>query len=405
VKVLFMVLDGLADISHPELGWMTPLQAAATPNLDRLALEGGCALMYPLGPGICPSSEASHWRMFGYEREELPGRTFLHALDAGLPLEHGDSLFMFNLVPVEHRPEGEFVLDETAVPIEDICAAWADRLGRLAPGNMALHYMGGIEFIAVVKGGSSHVQPTDPFYHHYPIKSLRALEGWEGDESTAETVDTLRRFKETAEDRLEMEAGGWQAPLGLIMKWPSRADEVDSFEQRNGMRAAAVVSTPCFRGMGELLSIRVRNVDEGEAGVELEAKLLAAGELFREGTEFVFVHSKHADEAAHRGDPVNKKDVIEAMDRALSFHGELWEDPDLLAVITADHSTPATYDKRVLHGGDPVPVLFHGRMVRRDGLECFDEVSAASGGMGQLEGKDLMPLMLYLSLRAPFYTS
>jgi 2,3-bisphosphoglycerate-independent phosphoglycerate mutase len=44
-------------------------------------------------------------------------------------------------------------------------------------------------------------------------------------------------------------------------------------------------------------------------------------------------------------------------------------------------------------------------MVRRDGLDHFDEVSAVTGSLGQLTGRDLMPLVLYLSRRAPFYTS
>ncbi len=178
MKVLFLVFDGLGDMSHPELNWMTPLQAADTPNLDRLTREGGCALMYPLRPGICPSSEISHWSMFGYERDELPGRSFLHALDADLPMEKGDALFMFNLVPVERRSEGVFVLDESVVPIKEICSQWAEKLGRLAPENMSLHYMGGIEFIAVVRDGSWHISPTDPFYHHYPVKDLRAEDSW-----------------------------------------------------------------------------------------------------------------------------------------------------------------------------------------------------------------------------------
>jgi pimeloyl-ACP methyl ester carboxylesterase len=59
---------------------------------------------------------------------------------------------------------------------------------------------------------------------------------------------------------------------------------------------------------------------------------------------------------------------------------------------------------RVIHGGDPVPVLFHGRTVRRDAVEHFDEVSAAAGGMGQIAGSDLMPVIRYLSRRAGFFT-
>lgn len=404
MKILFLVMDGMADISHPELDWATPLQAADTPVLDHLAREGCCALMYPLEPGICPSSEVAHWSMFGYAPGEFPGRAYLHALATGLPLRRGDALFMFNLVPVERKPEGVFVLDESDVPIEDICADRAERLGRLAQGDLALYYMGGIEFIAVVKGGSAHLKPTDPFLHPRPVGELRAADGWEEDEKTAGTVRILQGFMDAAGEWLEAGADRRRGDLGLIMKWPSRAVEAEAFERRHGMRAAAVVSTPCFQGMGALLSMRVLYIEEGEAEAELRAKLQAAQDLFREGWEFVFVHTKHADEAAHRGDPAAKKGIIAALDRALSYCEGLWGDQDLLAVITADHSTPTTLDPRVIHGGDPVPVLFHGRTVRRDGLPSFDEVSAASGGMGQLYGRDLMPLISYLSRRAPFNT-
>jgi 2,3-bisphosphoglycerate-independent phosphoglycerate mutase len=73
-------------------------------------------------------------------------------------------------------------------------------------------------------------------------------------------------------------------------------------------------------------------------------------------------------------------------------------------VVTSDHSTPTTRDVRVIHGGDPVPVLFHGSTVRRDAVERFDEVSATAGGMGQIAGSDLMPVVRYLSRRARFFT-
>jgi 2,3-bisphosphoglycerate-independent phosphoglycerate mutase len=209
---------------------------------------------------------------------------------------------------------------------------------------------------------------------------------------------------ENAEEALGRGAGAGGPDLGLIMKWPSRAGTVEPFEERHGMRAAAVVSTPCFSGMAVLLSMRLERVGEGEAAVELAEKLRVAGDLLDEGWEFVFVHTKQADEAAHRGDPVAKKEIIEAMDGALAECGISWEDPDLLTVITADHSTPTARDPRIIHGGDPVPVLFHAVTARRDGLVGFDEVSAASGAMGQLRGRDLMPVILYLTRKAPFYT-
>jgi 2,3-bisphosphoglycerate-independent phosphoglycerate mutase len=206
-----------------------------------------------------------------------------------------------------------------------------------------------------------------------------------------------------AGEALAREEAG-RGEMGLIMKWPSRAAAVEGFRERHGMDAAAVVSTPCFEGMGKLLGMRVAKSGEEGAEEDLAAKLAAAEGLLAGGSEFVFVHSKHADEAAHTGDPGAKVDAIEGFDRALASFPRLFDDPELLTVVTSDHSTPTTRDPRVIHGGDPVPVLFHGVTVRRDGTCAFDEVSAAAGGMGQILGRDLMPLVLYLSRRAPFYT-
>jgi len=404
LRVMLLVLDGLADVSHPGLGWRTPLQAAETPTLDRLAREGCCALMYPLAPGVCPSSEIAHWSIFGYRPEEFPGRAYLHALDAGLPCRDGDALFMFNLVPVVEREGRVFVSGGSGLDMAEVCSRKEALLRKCAPPGMELFYMGEIEFIAIVRGGSAKVASTDPFLHRRPVGEIRAVEGWEEETGTARSVDALRRFVSSAERALADESGPGGIRLGLIMKWTSRAARVMSFEERHGMKAAAVVSTPCFRGMGELLSMRVHNVARSGAGEDMEEKLSSAERLLEEGHELVFVHTKHPDEAAHTGDPRAKVSVIEELDGALSRAEDLLGREDLLTVITCDHSTPTTDDPRLIHGGDPVPVLFHGVTVRRDGLDAFDEVRAAGGGMGQLSGSDLMPLVLYLSRRAPFFT-
>lgn len=404
LKVLLVVMDGLADVSQPGLGWRTPLQAAETPFMDRLAREGCSALMYPLSPGICPSSEVAHWSIFGYRPQEFPGRAYLHALDAGLPCREGDALFMFNLVPVVEKDGMVFVKDSPGLDMAEICSQKEALLRGCALQGMELFYMGGIEFIAVLRGGSAMVSPTDPFLHHYPVGDIRAVEGWEKDAETAQSVETLRAFVSSAEKALAAESGCGGMRLGLIMKWPSKATKVESFEERYGMRAAAVVSTPCFRGFGKLLSMRVEDVARERAGEDMEQKLSAASELLERGYEFVFLHTKHPDEAAHTGEPGDKMRVIEELDRAFSGASDLLDRRDLLTVITCDHSTPTARDPRLIHGGDPVPVLFHGATVRRDGVDAFDEVRAAGGGMGQLRGGDLMPLVLYLSRRARFFT-
>jgi 2,3-bisphosphoglycerate-independent phosphoglycerate mutase len=342
--------------------------------------------------------------MFGYFPEEFPGRAYLHAIAADLPCEEGDALFMLNLVVVEKRLRGLYVVDGAPAPPPGVCSEWVERLNGLAPEGISLYHMGGIEILAVVEGGSRHLRPTDPFIRSRPVADLAPAVGWEGDDATGSTIASLKRLVSAVERGGGAENDRSPANLGLIMKWPSEAAAVEAFAERHGMRAAAVVSSPCFQGMGTLLSMRVETAEDGDAEAELRAKMGIARDLFREGWEFVFVHTKQADEAAHGGDPAAKKEVIASMDRALSGCDDMWRDEELLAVITCDHSTPTTLDSRVIHGGDPVPLLFHAATVRRDGLVLFDEVAAAGGGMGQLRGKDLMPMILYLARRADFYT-
>ena len=54
-----------------------------------------------------------------------------------------------------------------------------------------------------------------------------------------------------------------------------------------------------------------------DTAADFSAKLHAADELFQQGYEFVHLHSKGPDVAAHRKDPLGKQGAIEAIDRTL----------------------------------------------------------------------------------------
>ena len=91
--------------------------------------------------------------------------------------------------------------------------------------------------------------------------------------------------------------------------------------------------------------------------------------------------------------PRPKKTVIEALDAGISSAiAPLAEDPEVLLVVTADHSTPSSGP--LIHSGEWVPVLFSGPNVRRDGVDRFDEVAAAGGALGCLRGLELMQMLV-----------
>src|SRR5438046_1804810 len=66
-KLALIVLDGLGDVATREQGYLTPLEAAATPNLDALAKDSAHGRMIPTAPGITPGTGPVHRASFGYD--------------------------------------------------------------------------------------------------------------------------------------------------------------------------------------------------------------------------------------------------------------------------------------------------------------------------------------------------
>jgi len=115
--------------------------------------------------------------------------------------------------------------------------------------------------------------------------------------------------------------------------------------------------------------------------------------------DFFHVHTKTPDQAAHKGDPLLKRDVITSLDQGLDqLVAALETREDLLVAVTADHSTPS--DSTLIHSGEPVPVMLVGAKVRRDQVNAFDEIQAAQGCVGPLRGDELMRLLLNYADRA-----
>ena len=86
-KILYVILDGLGDEPHPDLGDKTPLEAAATPNLDSLARRGRNGIVVTVGEGIAPESDIAVFAILGYDpHTQHAGRGPLEALGAGLEM-------------------------------------------------------------------------------------------------------------------------------------------------------------------------------------------------------------------------------------------------------------------------------------------------------------------------------
>ena len=66
MKYVLVHGDGLADWPRQDLGGRTPLQAAATPNLDALAQNGELGLVTVQADGLIPNSDITELSLLGY---------------------------------------------------------------------------------------------------------------------------------------------------------------------------------------------------------------------------------------------------------------------------------------------------------------------------------------------------
>src|SRR5256714_3283270 len=133
-KLVLAVLDGLGDVATREQGFVTPLEAAHTPNLDALACDSAQGRMLPVAPGITPGSGPGHLGLFGYDPLEFQvGRGVIEALGLGLELRAGDIAARANFCTLDGKG---IVTDRRAGRIEtpvceELCALLTSKIKKV----------------------------------------------------------------------------------------------------------------------------------------------------------------------------------------------------------------------------------------------------------------------------------
>lgn len=420
-RVVLILMDGLADRRWPALGGKTPLEAAQTPNLDKLASSGLTGLMHPLGRGLAPSSELAHFALFGYPLDAYPGRGVFEALGNDLPVDDGD-VVLHGICASVVRDGSRLKLVERIVSApDDVCRELVGSIGTFVYEGLEIKavFTRNSQAIIYIQGGAAkEITDSDPYYVGRPVSAVLPVK-ISGSRMDIDDIETARRTARALSGFLiqtyraldnhpineQRRAAGVNPINFLLTKWPGMKRSLKTFKEQNGFEAASVCSYPVYRGLVKSLGMRVIDIPYGdEPGDDLLERLRAAERALDEGMDFVHVHTKAPDDAGHEKDPVLKKEVIEKIDKACGylFDSRLIAD-DVLLVVTADHATPSGTD--LIHSGDPVPLLMVGESAWRDSVGQFGETACVSGGLGQLTGFDFMPTILNYSNRIRYLGS
>jgi 2,3-bisphosphoglycerate-independent phosphoglycerate mutase len=404
MKIILIILDGIGDRSYRILNYRTPLQAAQTSNMDMLARLGGNGLFHASFPGQCLPSENAHYLLFGYDMTTFPGRGLLEAVGAGISFDDSDILCMAHLSSISKK-EGISILARGRKAIkgedEEIFQLYDSISSYETDGiKFRLERTGFNDGILVASGEvSPYISDSDPMTVGRPMAMVKPMKGNPEPNASLRTAKAINKYlahchRELSEhpvNKLLVEKGLPRANF-LATQRAGRRIVQQSFYDRWGLRGMMVSSGSIFAGLAlELGMTSVRVKDGKDPGTDLRQRIDVA--IDDKEHDFVHVHTKAPDEAAHRGDPLEKAKIISDLDRGLDrLLSVIQEKDDIIAAIASDHSTPC--GTSMIHSGEPVPFFIAGSNIRRDGLDSFDEISAAGGCMGLLRGKELMSILL-----------
>ncbi|MCX8118152.1 MAG: 2,3-bisphosphoglycerate-independent phosphoglycerate mutase [Desulfobacterota bacterium] len=379
-KLVMLVLDGLGGL--PVRG-RTELEAAKTPNLDRLASKSACGLIDPLSYGITPGSGPSHLALFGYDpfRYEI-GRGVMEALGIGLDLTEEDLTARGNFATLD---EAGLIVDRRAGRIstetnQRLCEFLQREIREVNGVRVSIHPGKEHRFVIVFRGEGlrDDLSDADPQKEGEKAKGTEPL--------TAEAQRTAQIVNAYLQKATEVLKGSHPANT-ILLRGFSKIPKIPSMFERFGLKSAAIATYPMYRGLARLVGMEV----------------LPTGETFKEEIEtlrthyeeydFFYLHFKKTDSAGEDGDFKRKVKAIEEVDRLLPSLLRL--KPDVL-VITGDHSTPALLKS---HSWHPNPILLHSGYERPDGIRRFTERQCQRGQLGRLPAVAILPLMLANGLR------
>ncbi len=412
VHLIYVLLDGVGDLPHPDLDGKTPLEAAKTPTLDKIASNGSIGEVISVGKGIAPESDIAVFNMLGYkfDHSDYVGRGVIEGIGIGIDFKDGDLALRGNYSTLNEegiitdRRAGRQIEREDADGIareieEKIKFSDPDTSVVVSP---TIGHRVTVRIRVKSRKLSSKITNTDPAYSNIggmgvakavgdflKIEKCLPLEETEDAKFTANLVNefseqSINILKNSKINKKRQEQNKKQLSCILLRDAGNKYPNVIPINEKYTMKFSCIVDMPVELGISEVLKMKAF-----EAGglTDYEEKARVAAKAM-ETQNAIYVHLKGPDEFGHDGDAIGKMKNIEEIDQR--FFKTLVENIDsskVAIIISADHSTPCIYKG---HSDDPVPILVSGDFIKKDGTTRMTEEQAKKGSIGLLQGAEVV---------------
>lgn len=347
MKYIVIVPDGAADYPLDELGGLTPLQVANTPNMDYLTSCGITGSVRNIPQGFPPGSDVANLSILGYDpRVYYTGRAPLEAVSMGLNLSKDDVAYRCNLVTLkildkkriimEDYSAGHISSEEAKILIEEVNSKLGNDSLKFYPGVSYRHIM-------IWKSGSEDVECTPP--HDITGKEISIyLPIGKNSQFLKDLIfKSIEILKDHPLNRKRIFDN--KKPANSIWLWgQGKAPSLPAFQEKYGVSGALISAVDLTKGLGILAGFHIINVPGATGWIDTNYAGKAEYALNAlERVDFVYIHIEAPDEAGHQGDYKLKIKALEDIDSIVIkrvFEGATKRFKEFKILLLPDHPTP-----------------------------------------------------------------
>lgn len=393
MKYCILIIDGAADWPVKEQGGQTCLEAALTPNLDKLAKKGITGLTQTVPAGMEPSSAVACMSVLGYDPQVYyRGRAAIEAVSMGVNIEENEAIFRCNLVNVQDGRmnsycSGHISNEEAAKLIDALNESLGNENVRFYPGV-------GYRHLLKLKGHDEVTQAICTPAHDITDKMIvDYLPNGKGSsflrQLMQDSVAVLENHKVNSDRR------AWnELPANMIwLFWGSgRIPQMPPFRKVHGKSAAITSAVDLLRGLGKMMDMEILEIPGVTDNLDNDFIAQASGGLKAlDNHDLVVIHVEAPDEAGHAGSFADKVEAIEIIDREVVGRISSYSNDELRVLVMPDHFTPVAIKT---HVGEPVPFLLWGEGFDANGARRFTEAEAKRTGLFIENGYNIVNMLV-----------